>query len=86
GANAEPINNSGPITVEEAMFAHTCLTSFGGSVGMKSSGNGLDSLASALENYTLAYNNLNYTLHTLIDDGNTEELKEYIENYWSSDA
>ncbi|MCO5267816.1 MAG: S8 family serine peptidase [Brumimicrobium sp.] len=86
GANAEPINNSGPITVEEATFAHTCLTSFGGSVGMKSSGNGLDSLASALENYTLAYNNLNYTLHTLIDDGNTEELKEYIENYWSSDA
>lgn len=86
GANAEPINNSGPITVEEATFAHTCLTSFGGSVIMKSSGNGLDSLSSVLENYTLAYNNLNYTLHTLIDDGNTEELKEYIENYWSSDA
>lgn len=69
--------------------ANTCPSSYGGGLLflMKGVGNQtLDSLTNEQQNYKNAYNDLYYNYLSLVDGGNTEELKSKVENSWSEDV
>lgn len=86
GGNTQPINYQGMVTLQYTSNSNSCPTSFGGGIAMKPILLVLDSLNTEFDGYTQAYNDLNFTYQSLIDDGNTEEFKDNIELNWSTDA
>jgi hypothetical protein len=82
GTNSLPVNNSGLISVYESTNSNSCPTNFGGGIIMKP----LVLLKEDLGNLTVDYNDLNFTLISLIGGGNTEQFKNNVEINWSDDA
>jgi hypothetical protein len=82
GTNSEPITFTGQVLPSFAPNAHTCASNFGG----KSIVLPLSLLKVNLGVLSDDYNDLNFTLISQIDDGNTEQFKNNIEINWSDDA
>ncbi len=87
GGTTIPTNNTANVTPYYTSTANTCPSSYGGLIllGLKSGG-ALDSLENAQQNYKNAYNDLYYNYLSLVDGGNTEELKSKVENSWLEDV
>lgn len=87
GGATIPTNNTSNVTPYYTSTSNSCPSSYGGLILLKGTTNeALDSLETTRQNLKEKYNNLNYTYLSLLDDGNTEELKAKIENSWSKDV